>query len=697
MEAYCINLERLSVQAHVTAERTTRQQAENLSSDRNGAGNYSNLNQSSKNFNSVLESLGSGLEESEFIVEEFLEAPEKLVDLIKTLLALEFWRTRVLFFSEEDNSNVDNDFEGGRDGVRSNDKGLAIDLAKNGNGLRVAFILHAETTIVSLLNLIFYRGIPHGLLDGGSAGGNASKGNPSGDEALLSLVDYCARQLIFLGSPSDSNPSLQRQKYPLAAAELASHLQTRSRLDEIRETVLDSSYQTAVASVALARYLCEHIEEMGPSILSRMLELHDFLLLFIPLVEEPPWTRRRLITVNTSKGCCERGGDDGQRHDSGGSEKPKTTTKMIWEKLNNQNEWEETPPSSLLHLTKNEGQPWLAIYHLTTSPICRESYGLDEFRKSQLMRLRKYLNEALLDQLPVMGEVARYLDELSILGVPPSGQGSHRPSSSASSSGLLLQRVDVVREEILRGRDSGWNRANEFCEEVARRQWEDVFCKVTDSRDNELKRIAEEVYGGAGISNDSDVDLQSRAVVAEALLQSNKSSLSKDDEWKGHISKPLDKVTLVIQDNQGVSLGAFEFVPKNDDSGQISETPLGPFRRMKLAIRRISGDGDAIFPSAKAVANIHFQGDEQIHTVSGSISLPTTQHRSTPEGYDEVGISLPTDQYPSKEWRQIGDLDGRNVVIQLGFKRMSRGRVPAGCIFVRGYNLSQAFFSQPVL
>ena len=63
--------------------------------------------------------------------------------------------------------------------------GLAHRLVANGNVLRVVFILHAETTIVSLLNLIVYKGIPVGLLEGNF-----------GDDVLLSLVDYCVRQLV---------------------------------------------------------------------------------------------------------------------------------------------------------------------------------------------------------------------------------------------------------------------------------------------------------------------------------------------------------------------------------------------------------------------------------------------------------------------------------------------------------------------
>jgi len=111
--------------------------------------------------------------------------------------------------TEEEKLQYDelNDVDGGGDKGTSKsfknqeELGLAFHLAANGNALRAAFILHAETTIVSVLNLIFYRGIPPSLLDGSSG---------SGDDVLLSLMDYCARQLIFLGMPEQSNPALAR-------------------------------------------------------------------------------------------------------------------------------------------------------------------------------------------------------------------------------------------------------------------------------------------------------------------------------------------------------------------------------------------------------------------------------------------------------------------------------------------------------
>ena len=61
----------------------------------------------------------------------------------------------------------------------------------------------------------------------------------------------------------------------------------------------------------------------------------------------------------------------------------------------------------------------------------------------------------------------------------------------------------------------------------------------------------------------------------------------------------------------------------------------------------------------------------------------------------EVGVALPPETFPSKEWRQLGDVEGKRVVLQLGFKRLSRGMVPAGSELLRGYALSQAFLTTP--
>eukprot|EP00580_Thalassiosira_gravida_P005745 CAMPEP_0201653286 /NCGR_PEP_ID=MMETSP0493-20130528/44909_1 /ASSEMBLY_ACC=CAM_ASM_000838 /TAXON_ID=420259 /ORGANISM="Thalassiosira gravida, Strain GMp14c1" /LENGTH=166 /DNA_ID=CAMNT_0048129817 /DNA_START=614 /DNA_END=1114 /DNA_ORIENTATION=+ len=165
---------------------------------------------------------------------------------------------------------------------------------------------------------------------------------------------------------------------------------------------------------------------------------------------------------------------------------------------------------------------------------------------------------------------------------------------------------------------------------------------------------------------------------------------------------------LHMEDGSDNTSVAFELVPVR--SGRVAattDTPLGPFQRIKMSISQTSGEGEAISPHAKAVAHIHFQKDpsssnddddpNKVVLSIESLALPTVEHTTSQNSYDEVGIELPPKTFPSKEWRQLGDLEGKSVVLQLGFKRLSRGVVPSGSTLLKGYALSQAFLSQPAV
>ncbi|KAL7549096.1 hypothetical protein ACHAWF_012369 [Thalassiosira exigua] len=517
----------------------------------------------------------------------------------------------------------------------------------------------------------------------------------------------------FLGAPEEANPSLHRQKHPLSVAELSSYVQSRTRLDELRDSYLDSTYRTAVASVSLSRYLCENADDLGPSLLGRMLEVHDFPLLFVPLVEEPPWTRRRFLE---GKG----GGGGGRAGAKGGG-------RAAWEKLDDRNAWSEVSPSDLLRLTKHEGQPWLALFHLTSSPACRASYGLDECRKGRLMRLRKYLHEALTDQLPVAGDVARYLDELSVTGVPPAGAGARNGASKASETGLLLTRVDVLRESLMRGgggrrggRGSNDNGGRSW-EDVARRQWEDIFSKVADATDGTLRRIAAEVYGGTRLGDEpevvADVDLGGGG--GGASPRNDASSRPPGEERKAAASMLAEEVTLRLtegDENGGASVATFRLTPL-EGTAKTTDTPRGPYHRAKMSVERTDGDSDAVHPGARVAATVRFgergsrassssssSANSDIELALDSLELPTMER---PRGdHDEVGIALPESDFPSREWRQLGDATsalasgggtagGAAAILQLGFKRLARGTVSAGERRVRAYVLDRAFLSRP--
>jgi hypothetical protein len=455
--------------------------------------------------------------------------------------------------------------------------------------------------------------------------------------------------------------------------------------------------------------MIENANYLGRGLLGRVLDVHDFPLLMIRLIEEPPWTRRRAIIVDqpssgTAPANGSGGGGAGMDDDDDGSSIKRSRT--IWEKLDDDNEWREVRPTDLLKLTRLEGEPWLAIFHFISSDICRESYRIDEYRRSRLMRLRVFMNEALMDQLPVLVDVARYLDELSILG------GAETRSSSTSSLGpSLLMRVDTLRESIAGGRML----SDEHWETIVNAQWDEIFSHVTDSRDEDLRRIAVEVYGGAG---DAVSEEYSHSPIDDGRNDGPEmDGLGRIVEGRRESPpKPIDKVLLHITEDggNGDSVSTFELVPVYDDDGAasnaaITDTPLGPFQRLKMSITRVAGEGEAIFPHAEATALVRFRNDTYVASASASncdpgdivlsvdsLSLPTVVRGDASCGiYDEVGIELPESTFRPKEWRQLGDVENGSVVLQLGFKRLSRGMVPAGSTLLRGYILSQAFVSQP--
>jgi len=147
LRMYAYDLERLSLQAHICAKRQ---------------------------------------DGDEYVVDAILSY-KKLETLIRTLLAVEAWRTLVLDSPPPSNNEDKNNHhkEAATNGNDSKDDlhdfTLAEKIAENQSSLRCAFILHVETTLCSLINLVLYRKENAEELDSDSA---------------VALVDYCARQMV---------------------------------------------------------------------------------------------------------------------------------------------------------------------------------------------------------------------------------------------------------------------------------------------------------------------------------------------------------------------------------------------------------------------------------------------------------------------------------------------------------------------
>jgi hypothetical protein len=113
-----------------------------------------------------------------------------------------------------------------------------------------------------------------------------------------------------------------------------------------------------------------------------MIESNDIPCILVPLLELKPWLRKN------KKGELEKFEDQ---------------------------KWVKVPPQDINKVTKVEAQIWLTIYNMFLNQDAGRKYEVTSFRKANLLRLRKYMNEVLLDQLPILTNLLRALEELSMI------------------------------------------------------------------------------------------------------------------------------------------------------------------------------------------------------------------------------------------------------------------------------------------
>ena len=110
-----------------------------------------------------------------------------------------------------------------------------------------------------------------------------------------------------------------------------------------------------------------------------MMENNDIPCILVPLLEYKPWMRKN------RKGEIEKFEDQ---------------------------KWTKVPPTEINRMPKIEAQIWLTIYNMFLSQDTNRKYEVTSFRKANLLRLRKYMNEVVLDQLPMLTNLLRSLEEL---------------------------------------------------------------------------------------------------------------------------------------------------------------------------------------------------------------------------------------------------------------------------------------------
>ena len=183
-----------------------------------------------------------------------------------------------------------------------------------------------------------------------------------------------------------------------------------SREKEIENQITEIRFKCAMGCFSIIRFIAEYIDELPTSVTYQLVENNDIPCTLIPMLELRPWLRKN------AKNEVEK-----------------------WE----DQAWKVVPPKDSQLVTKIEAQVWLTIYNLFLCSSAGRKYEITSFRMDNLLRLRKFMNEVLIDQLPMLADMHRALEEMAIKG----------SSSLSSNNAFIVQALPELRTRIMKGKN----------------------------------------------------------------------------------------------------------------------------------------------------------------------------------------------------------------------------------------------------
>jgi len=294
--------------------------------------------------------------------------------------------------------------------------------------IKVYVALYHEATVCNLLEVLLYHA-------------NACE---NGGDSICELADYCYRKLVKLSNKRIVPPPPQKNTPDLATIE------AETSSDTLKRQAKDIEYTTAMSCITLMRFLTEHISVLPVSVPRQLLDNLDVLMILVPLMEATPWQRR---------------------------------TKEGMEKYV-ENKWMRIERKDRFRLCKLEAQVWLTIYNLLMDKGCRAMYDFTNYRKEVLTRLKRYINDLLKDQLPILKDLQRLLEEISMMQMPAPAKPLH-----------LVVPVARIREAIYT-KSPGLERKENEWQDMAKAQLKGPFSHASKDMMEEMRALAETYSGG---------------------------------------------------------------------------------------------------------------------------------------------------------------------------------------------------------
>uniref|UniRef100_A0A8D3AZY3 Zinc finger MYND domain-containing protein 10 n=1 Tax=Scophthalmus maximus TaxID=52904 RepID=A0A8D3AZY3_SCOMX len=247
-------------------------------------------------------------------------------------------------------------------------------------------VIHHEATIINLLETIMFH----------------EDSCEAADDSLLDLVDYCHRKLTLLaGRATREDPAAHDQHNLTRKTDVSS-------IEELQVQSAALEFEISLKAVSVLRYITDHANNI--SVISRMLCTHNLPCVLVQLIDRCPWSRYREGEV---------------------------------EKYIN-SKWQKIPAEDHFKMTKLDGQVWIALFNLLLKEDCQRKYDFNNFNKNQLLKLRGFLTEVLVDQLPNLVELQRFLAHLAVTDPAP-------PKKE-----LVLEQIPEIWNHIVSDNSGKW-------------------------------------------------------------------------------------------------------------------------------------------------------------------------------------------------------------------------------------------------
>ncbi|KAI8927968.1 hypothetical protein BC831DRAFT_450433 [Entophlyctis helioformis] len=281
------------------------------------------------------------------------------------------------------------------------------------NNIKAYFLLYSEASILNLLEVALFDRQACGQI---------------GVDLLAEFVEYLSRKMVFLctSDPTADHKTGSAQDY-LAANDT----------EQLKQNTAGLDHSIAISGLAALRYITDVADTLDITIIDALIVAKDTITTLVALIERAPWLRR------TSSGSFQ---------------------------MFDNNRWETVKEEDMGVLGKAEAQVWLSLYNLMMEPECRKKYTYTKHNQAIVLRLQDYITEVLVDQLPVLTEIQRYLHELSIMDVPETTQvATFRGIQPVSSSALS---------------------ATQDWKQIAETQMQQVFTNSASDRQKSIERLA---------------------------------------------------------------------------------------------------------------------------------------------------------------------------------------------------------------